>query len=108
MTRKEAIKNLEHYRYCLDFQFGWFGEDDNKAIDMAIESLQFTEHFDLLKEYQSLQEVVMCKDCKYWQDSEVGVVECPICTRIHDMVFEIGADDYCSKGKRREESEVEE
>ena len=75
---------------------------------MAIESLQFTEHFDLLKEYQSLQEVVRCKDCKYWQAQEVGIVECPICTRIYDMVFEMGADDYCSKGKRREENEVEE
>lgn len=39
MTREEAIKNLEHYRYCLDFQFGWFGEDDNEAIDMAIHAL---------------------------------------------------------------------
>ena len=53
-------------------------------------------------------EVVRCKDCKYWQDSEVGIVECPICTRIYDMVFEIGADGFCSKGERREESEVEE
>ena len=53
-------------------------------------------------------DVVRCKDCKWWQDSEVGVVECPICTRIHDMVFEMGAYDHCSKGKRREESEVEE
>lgn len=53
-------------------------------------------------------EVVRCKDCKWWQDSEVGVVEYPICTRIHDMVFEMGADGYCSKGERKEEKEVEE
>lgn len=40
MKREEAIKKLEHYRYCLDFQFGWFGEDDNEAIDMAIDALK--------------------------------------------------------------------
>ena len=51
-------------------------------------------------------EIVLCKDCKWWQDSEVGVVECPICTRIHDMVFEMGAYDYCSKGKRREDGKA--
>lgn len=101
MTRKEAIQILSTRIVPTK---NW--QEIHEAIDMAIESLQFTEHFDLLKEYQSLQEVVMCKDCKYWQDSEVGIVECPICTRIYDMVFEMGADDYCSKGKRREESEV--
>lgn len=40
MTRGEAIKSLEHYRYCLDFQFGWFGKGDNETINMAIEALQ--------------------------------------------------------------------
>lgn len=45
--------------------------------------------------------IIYCEDCKWWQDSEVGVVECPICTRIHDMVFEMGAYDFCSKGKRK-------
>lgn len=49
---------------------------------------------------------VPCKDCKWWQDSEVGVAECPICTRIHDMVFEMGAYDYCSKGKCKEDDEA--
>lgn len=53
-------------------------------------------------------DIVRCKDCKWWQDSEVGVVECPICTRIHDMVFEMGADGFCSRGEHREESEVDE
>lgn len=53
MTREEAIKRLNHYRYCLDFQFGWFGEDDNEAIDMAIEALtelkmreQYTKNYE--------------------------------------------------------------
>ena len=43
MTREEAIKKLEHYRYCLNYQYGWFGEEDNEAIDMAISALSVIE-----------------------------------------------------------------
>ena len=68
MTREEAIRWLED----IHRRFNPTGENlENEggdvhlqALDMAIEALQFIEHFDLLKEYQSLQEVVRCKDCK--------------------------------------------
>lgn len=49
----------------------------------------------------NIGELVRCKDCKYWQAQEVGIVECSVCTRIHDMVFEMGADGFCSKGERK-------
>ena len=42
MTNEEAIKKLEHYRYCLKFQYGWYGKDDDEAIDMAIKALEKT------------------------------------------------------------------
>ena len=42
MTNEEAIKKLEHYRYCLNFQYGWYGKDDDEAIDMAIKALEQT------------------------------------------------------------------
>ena len=51
------------------------------------------------------KEIVRCKECRYWQEQEEGIVECSVCTRIHDMVFEMGEYDYCSKGKRRERRE---
>lgn len=40
MTREELIKKLEHYRYCLKFQYGWYSKDDDEAFDMAIEALE--------------------------------------------------------------------
>lgn len=52
-------------------------------------------------------EVVRCKDCKYWQDQEVGVVEVPICARHANkyekfpLVMLIGGDGYCSYAERR-------
>ena len=66
MTREEAITIIDnlHLIGCGRNQH----EDDlkiNEALDMAIEALQFAKHFDLLKEYQSLQEVVRCKDCRH-------------------------------------------
>lgn len=42
MTNEEAIKKLEHYRYCLKFRYGWYGKDDDEAIDMAIKALEKT------------------------------------------------------------------
>lgn len=85
MTYKQAISNI------------WTGKGIMYRKATMIKLHELAEIADRL---------VMCKDCKWWQDSEVGVVECPICTRIHDMVFEMGADGYCSKGERREDNEV--
>ena len=86
MTREEAIKRLKEYE---QYAYGiWHNEEeDTNAFDMAIETL--------------LTDVVRCKDCRYWQEQEEGIVECSVCTRIHDLVFEMGADGFCSKGQRR-------
>ena len=93
MTRKDAIQILAD---LIDNAFLHTWEEQNKALHMAIEALQFVEHFDLLKEYQSLQEVVRCKDC----DRELGSTECPCCTKeyhINEETF------YCAWGEMREE-----
>lgn len=106
MTRKEAIKNLEHYRYCLDFQFGWFGEDDNEAIDMAIESLSDDAiPFDVqLKSTREVIDrfardrvnVVRCKDCRFWKNEHL----CLVMSRYGSI--DTKAEHYCSWGERRE------
>ena len=44
-------------------------------------------------------EVVRCKNCKYWASAEDYDCE------IHSGAF--GAEDFCSYGERRDESEVE-
>ena len=66
----------------------------NEAIKMAVDALN--------------NDVVRCRECKYWVPDEVGVVEEPLCTRLGyekltGLDLRIGsANDYCSFGERRE------
>lgn len=71
------------------------------AIDMAIEALQFVEHFDLLKEFQSLQEVVRCNDYRY----QVHCYQTVSHNKVHDGFKEYWSEpiEFCSRGERREE-----
>lgn len=52
-------------------------------------------------------EVVRCKDCKFWQNQEEGVIEVPICARPKNKYeklpfrFMIGEDGFCSFAERR-------
>ena len=55
------------------------------------------------------ERLVRCKNCKYWQDQEWGVIEIPVCLRLTErftgkqggQFFPMGADDYCSRGELR-------
>ena len=57
-------------------------------------------------------EIIRCKDCRFWQDKEEGVVEASICARPenrhekHPFRFLAGKDDYCSFAERREDAET--
>lgn len=99
MTREEAIQILStrdaHGVLC------GYTSGVTKALDMAIEALQFAKHFDLLKEYQSLQEVVRCKDCRYQVHCHQTVSH----TKTHDGFKEHWSEpiEFCSKGERRSE-----
>ena len=52
-------------------------------------------------------EIIKCRDCKYWQDQEEGVVEVPICARPENkyekfpLVMLIDGDGFCSYAERR-------
>ena len=50
-------------------------------------------------------EVVRCKDCKYWHSNTEF---CDVWSRANFIAQRTLADDYCSRGERRAESEVEE
>ena len=93
MKREEALKFWK-FRY-------WEAQERREhreyveALRMAIDALQFAEHFDLLKEYQSLQEVVRCKDCKHWYaDADTGMA----CEFTNMGQPE---DGYCNWGERK-------
>lgn len=97
MTREEAIKLIDTHTVC------FYNEIDSptlQALHLAIEALQFAEHFDLLKEFQSLQEVVHCRDCKYLNRKEAYGDEWKECT--HYPQHHIRLNDFCSYGERRE------
>ncbi len=99
MTREEAIQILStrdaHGVMC------GYTSGVTEALDIAIEALQFAKHFDLLKEYQSLEEVVRCKDCRH----KIHCHETVAHTRIHNGFKEHWSEpiEFCSKGERREE-----
>jgi hypothetical protein len=97
MTKEEAIF------YIKELQKTYASMDKKvvEAVDMAIEALQFVEHFDLLKEFQSLQEVVRCKDCRH----EIYCYKTIAHTRIHNGFKEHWSEpiDFCSRGERKEE-----
>ena len=107
MTTEEAIERFENVKANALVQKAsgvseyWQNEIDGtiEALDMAIEALQFVEHFDLLKEFQSLQEVVRCKDCK-WAEKAILDEYCVECTMYHTSCMKHG---YCNHGERREE-----
>lgn len=42
-------------------------------------------------------EIVMCKDCKYWEKKENAVW----CRRTAIGIFRMEADDFCSKGEKK-------
>ena len=47
--------------------------------------------------------VVMCGECKYW---ELSKIEPPfhVCTYVCGATFVRNAEDFCSRGEKREES----
>lgn len=90
MTREEAIKILRTRIVPIK---NW--QETHEAINMAINALQ-------------AEEVVRCRDCRWFDKGENEVDTWSICTRtmgIRDIVIDI---DYCSFAERREEGEVEE
>ena len=85
MTREEAIKWQEAFKKT----YGNFPPGATEACDMAIEAL---------KE----QEIVHCKDCKYWIRTRIGEEELNQCGLAGYL---IGGRGYCLYGKKAGEKE---
>lgn len=59
-------------------------------------TLNKDDAFTIVDIISKAQEIVRCKDCKYWDvDNDVG-----FCTRTEDCDW--NADDFCSRGERTE------
>lgn len=46
----------------------------------------------------SAEEVIPCKDCKYWNKIDKAMY----CTR-HISIMHMDADDFCSRGEKKDE-----
>lgn len=102
MTRKEIIERLNkivgHVVHVVGETPFVMSLDDGIAIHEAIEVLQQPE-------------VIHCRDCKFWQDQEEGIIEVPICTRPENnyekypFVMLISGDGFCSYAERKSEDE---
>lgn len=77
MTREEAIDILFG---CIEAH----SEEENEALDMAIEALQ--------------TDIVHCKECKHWKMSREHGVMC--CLRERPNLKRV-LDDFCSYGERK-------
>lgn len=53
-------------------------------------------------QYDTVERVVRCKDCRYWQDNNEGYPH-PDCRWGHEETPD--PDDYCSYGERRDAQE---
>ena len=86
MTREEAIKELETIKMC---------EIDTvrqvQALDIALTALRPV----------SREQVILCKDCQYWQGNNGGYPH-PECRWGNDETPD--EDDYCSFAERLEVS----
>ena len=61
-------------------------------------TLNKEDAFTIVDIISKAQEIVRCKDCKYWDvDTDVG-----FCVRTEDCDW--NADDFCSKGEKKDES----
>ena len=47
--------------------------------------------------------VVLCRDCNYWKLSKISP-SLHVCTYVCGATFVREAEDFCSRGKKREES----
>lgn len=86
MTREEAIKVLNNFP--IDFRNSG-GFEAMEALKIAILALRPV----------SREQVILCKDCRYWQGNNGGYPH-PECRWGNDETPD--ADDYCSFAERME------
>ena len=68
-------------------------EHYNDAIIIAIDKLPAAD----------VRPVVLCRDCKHWELSKIEP-SFRVCTYVCGATFVRKAEDFCSRGEKREES----
>lgn len=97
---QKAIKRLENMQV-------WVGDENKKALTMAISSLKTDEAYQLEYENRDCVEVVRCKDCKYYH---VAWDDCNPTNDYSEYWCEYvspNENDYCSLGERKEQEQTD-
>lgn len=95
MTNEKVIELLEYMKSKESY------EALIEMCDIAIAALEFREHFDILKEFQHLEEVVRCDDCYYNSICSHSITTMQYS---HNTISTGNKKvEFCSCGKRREE-----
>ena len=95
MKNKEVIELLKYMKSDESY------ESLCEVCDTAIAALKFREHFDALKEFQHLEEVVRCDDCRY---NLICAQRVTMTEFSHNTISTGGKEiKFCSYGKRRED-----
>ena len=77
-------------------------ERSEEMIEIVMEvDDEFWNIINQLKEFKGQKVIIHCEECKYWDyevDNDVG-----FCTRTEDCDW--NADDFCSRGERKNPTE---
>lgn len=98
MTREKAIALLNNLRAFAE-------DDDEPAIDMAIEVLQkeIERQERVIRASERFLGLVRCKDCRWWGGDLETIHNNHLCHNWSKFgSINTGADDFCSHGERRE------
>lgn len=98
LTKKEAMTNLEK---IIDLHKMAYENDKTVDLSLIIETLETCLHL-LSTDSDTKEQVICCKDCRYWQDNNGGYPH-PDCRWAPDETPE--EDDYCSYAERMEEAQ---
>lgn len=82
-------------------------------MEWIVEAESLSDFIDHGRYAISSKPLIRCRDCKYWQDQEEGVIEVPICARPENkyekfpLVMLIGGDGFCSYAERRTDGQTD-
>ena len=95
MTNKQALTLFKEMKSKETY------ESMVKMCDVAIAALEFQKHFDALKEFQHLEEVIKCDECIYSNNCSHSVT----ITQYSENTISSGPRHikFCSGGKRRDD-----
>ncbi len=112
ISRQAAIDALEQiFDRCEEIEAHLpEGDPDRTGYKMLPDYMTVWKYLHQLPFVQP--DIIHCKDCKYWQDQEEGIVEVPICARPENkyekfpLVMLIDGDGFCSYAERRTDGQA--